>query len=373
MNRRISLHRDRQGQLQVFPSQPRATKKSKRPMMKCQPSYRASFVLENKDAFAPLRFTMGSSGWSNDCVRTVLVSPPTIENEEQARGSDTCPRMPAMEEVASDQSFKRSGFFQTKQSSPSSLEAHVSPIARSSLNLSEMHDLNIINEAASALLIMRFPIPSTAQQQANNYKHTFASQTNGMTRIKQETVSELAPLPFESLSPSSMSSGETESKADSANNRLKPLRLGVPADSDKLNSLHCFVRSELLELFVADNDKSLDAVARVGIRCVHCARAPLTDAPNMASFFPKSLQDIYRSVCTWQRVHFQACEHIPHEIRETYLRLKAHDKTRGKTSYWVTSALQLGVSDMGTKREGICFSKKSRRKYKIIRKSHFQV
>ena len=197
----------------------------------------------------------------------------------------------------------------------------------------------------------------------------------------------------------------------------------MPGDSKELNSLHCFVRSDLLELFaLPDNEsnegsgigKHIDAdtssnpddtieegseeeesnedhrrssrtsssmsskkrnsnrlneekrllrlfPGRVGLRCVHCAHIPRkrrsmelsikepTDfsKASMSTFYPKSLADLYRSVCTWQRVHFKACRHIPKSVRDQYWSLKDRDRSRGKTRYWANSARELGLIDAG--------------------------
>ena len=236
-----------------------------------------------------------------------------------------------------------------------------------------------------------------------------------------------------------------------------PNRLALPKDRDELNSLHCFVRSELLELFVVpspenqvsnqhknnstrttyseknsgkrkrrsctllneslslhtrSSDEEQDEESeyedgpvtrrrcnnrdhsqstkkstssygslttssvrlfpgRVGLRCVHCAHLPRQKQRNaicentsskasMPLFYPKSLNDLYRSVCTWQRVHFRNCPHIPTEVRETYWALKEGDRTRGKTKYWLVSAKKLGLVDsVGVhNRGGIQFSTK---------------
>lgn len=212
-----------------------------------------------------------------------------------------------------------------------------------------------------------------------------------------------------------------------------PNRLSMPNDAHELNSLHCYVRSELLELFVVghkdpsssskvgstnksiqhDSDISSDEQessgdeftessrrnrsscrmatrrdpkpsslmnanrmsdrlfpGRVGLRCKYCAHIPRSRQCNgsggeqslkkatMSSFYPKSLGDLYRSVCTWQRVHFRACCHIPQNVKDHYWSLKDGDRTRGKTRYWVTSAMEMGlVDDDGHGKGGVRFLK----------------
>mmetsp|Transcript_13053 Transcript_13053/g.16524 ORF Transcript_13053/g.16524 Transcript_13053/m.16524 type:complete len:203 (+) Transcript_13053:444-1052(+) len=98
---------------------------------------------------------------------------------------------------------------------------------------------------------------------------------------------------------------------------------------------------------------------RVGLRCVHCAHveshsqqdsyptavATASTVATKADFFPRSIHQLYREVCTWQRVHFQHCTHVPAECRKKYKYLKESDKSRGKTKYWEMSAKELGLVD----------------------------
>ena len=162
-----------------------------------------------------------------------------------------------------------------------------------------------------------------------------------------------------------------------------PTRLALPEDEEKLNSMHCFLRAELLEVFLVEEEKaknppppvvsenSLEAELqhspppnsspnRIGIRCVHCSRARKIygqecEAP-MAVFYPKSLAELYRLVTSWQRVHLRKCRNLPKGVRETYQTLRQTDKTRGKTHYWVTSAKKIGLKDSKRKAGGIVFA-----------------
>ena len=146
-----------------------------------------------------------------------------------------------------------------------------------------------------------------------------------------------------------------------------PTRLALPHDDSKLNSLHCFLRSELLEIFVVQksNNKSPthspgSSVGRVGLRCVHCAlvrqhhRDDRDEAP-MAVFYPKSIAEIYRLVTSWQRCHLRKCRNLPPPVRATWQSLRDNDKSRGKTHYWVTSAKEIGLVDCQSRAGGIRF------------------
>jgi hypothetical protein len=150
-----------------------------------------------------------------------------------------------------------------------------------------------------------------------------------------------------------------------------PKRLALEDDDNKLNTLHCFIRSELLEIFVVDQTicssppsaaGSGSALGRVGLRCVHCAQerrrlkvSDRNEAP-MAVFYPKCVSEIYRLITSWQRCHLRKCRNLPPKVREQWDELRKEDRSRGKTAYWVTSATQLGLVDCQSKGRGVRFS-----------------
>ena len=151
-----------------------------------------------------------------------------------------------------------------------------------------------------------------------------------------------------------------------------PKRLSMPQDKERLNQLHCFMRSDLLEVVViqpADDSKENDTfsktptstdplqIGRVGLRCVHCSMSHDggRTGPSMSTFYPKCTSEIYRLVTSWKRCHLSKCKNIPKSVREELSRLN-QVKARGKTSYWTESAAELGLVDMPTKIGGICFS-----------------
>jgi hypothetical protein len=152
-------------------------------------------------------------------------------------------------------------------------------------------------------------------------------------------------------------------------NIVEGMRLATPQDHEELNSLHCFVRAELLEACTLQlqtislsptSTVRLSPPRRVGFRCVFCGHKPRNErtGSSMSAFFPKSLQDIYRGVCTWQRLHFKSCLHTPDEVKKTYCSLKDTDRTRGRKSHWVKTAYQLGLRDADSQRGGIVWNPK---------------
>lgn len=163
-----------------------------------------------------------------------------------------------------------------------------------------------------------------------------------------------------------------------------PKSLALPNDSIKLNALHCFIRTDLLEIFVVEPSNEnikfrhapSSSVGRVGLRCVHCTRArrwignsnnsaggycnisSLTgrdDEAPMAVFYPKSVNEIYRLVTSWQRCHVRKCKSLPPSVRAIWNELRETEKSRGKTAYWADSAKQIGMVDCPSRAGGIRF------------------
>jgi hypothetical protein len=145
-----------------------------------------------------------------------------------------------------------------------------------------------------------------------------------------------------------------------------PTRLAQKYDDTKLNSLHCFLRSELLEIFVVQKSSHKSpthspgsSVGRVGLRCVHCAmvrkQKENRDEAPMAVFYPKSIAEIYRLVTSWQRCHLRKCRNLPPAVRSKWMSLRESDKSRGKTHYWITSAKELRLIDCQSRGGGIRF------------------
>ena len=123
-------------------------------------------------------------------------------------------------------------------------------------------------------------------------------------------------------------------------------------DEGNVNPLHCFVRKELVEVVVLGRDFGY----RVGLRCVYCGPLPKSERNvfSMSQFFPKSVEDMYRGVCTWQRIHFPHCKHVPEHMKVRYRELKQISlDTRGRKQYWIESAKALGMRNMDNNRSGV--------------------
>lgn len=186
-----------------------------------------------------------------------------------------------------------------------------------------------------------------------------ASHSSDRSEITQFSAPDLTSKP-------STESTEVESEFPAPIPENYPKRLALPYDDSKLNSLHCFLRSELLEVFAVEksNNKSPthspgSSVGRVGLRCVHCAlvhrQKDARDEAPMAVFYPKSIAEIYRLVTSWQRCHLRKCRNLPPAVRSKWQSLRDSDKSRGKTQYWITSAKEIGLIDCRSRAGGIRF------------------
>jgi hypothetical protein len=76
--------------------------------------------------------------------------------------------------------------------------------------------------------------------------------------------------------------------------------LGIDEDPNWLSEFHCFVRSELVEVFRASHEdvkarNNSIAYHQVGIRCRFCAHMTPSARAGRSSAFPSSLRQIYQS------------------------------------------------------------------------------
>lgn len=259
-------------------------------------------------------------------------------------------------------------------------EDSISPTASTTSNpLQERHpnQMEAKTEAASILLQLGSMLKKTdtSQYQDTATPAPAVSPSNTVPDCIEESKScdrsemtdESSPdLTSEPSNDSADTTGTVESDFPALIPENYPKRLALPFDESKLNSLHCYLRSELLEIFVVERSQTKSpthspgsSVGRVGLRCVHCAisrkqREDRDEAP-MAVFYPKSIAEIYRLVTSWQRCHLRKCRSLPPSVRAQWQALRDSDKSRGKTHYWVTSAKQIGLVDCVSRAGGVRF------------------
>jgi len=226
------------------------------------------------------------------------------------------------------------------------------------------------NKEIKKHIVTKLSVPSSSSNNHNiqpgilgrTKTDRFSTRRNNQSR---HAASQLQPSVVSSLSPTST----TQKKKVVRINFVKKIeRLAHPTDCLNVNSLHCFVRQELLDVFVLSpgNSENTDVIRRVGLRCAYCGHLSkskrekgidgISGCHNMSSFYPKSIEDLYRSVCVWQRVHFPNCPYVPDNIKSKYSLLKQHDLSRGKTRHWERTARLMGLRNASNSdRQGIVY------------------
>lgn len=312
-----------------------------------------------------------------------LVSPLLSIMEEQSTtitSYDPHTPMPA-EECASFQAYKRVSMSSISSGDTPSLSSDIECkkiFDAASWDLNAIH--TPITDAASALITMMHS-KTFCSRTANDVDNIISSRS-----AKKTTVIKASPKAVPKKAKKTFNRPLTSAGAKNATVASSPavafkriprrfiddptlptlkrgMRLAMPNDRQELNTLHCFVRAELLEVFVLDiehlqSERATPAAGhRVGIRCVHCGKLPKSEraGTSMSTFFPKSLQDIYRGVCTWQRIHFKACRHMPEEFKGMYWKFKDTDRSRGKKKHWVKSAYAMGFRNVDNDRSGVIY------------------
>jgi hypothetical protein len=204
--------------------------------------------------------------------------------------------------------------------------------------------------------------PSRVLQNASHCLNNTSKHRQQQSRAKKPRQQTKQVSSSSSLRPAPLV--QPASKQHPAVPATYPRRLGLPNDSVKLNQLHCFVREQLLEIFVVEPRGSSSSsaaegvtasgtsVGRVGLRCFFCALNRRTDASYraeteapMAVFYPKRVAEIYRLVTSWQRCHVRKCRSMPPAVRGRWEELRRSEKCRGKTAYWTDAAHEIGLID----------------------------
>jgi hypothetical protein len=130
--------------------------------------------------------------------------------------------------------------------------------------------------------------------------------------------------------------------------------LATDEDQNWLSEFLCFVRSELVEVFRANQDdvKSRNSskkvcLGQVGIRCRFCAHLPLSARASRSSSYPSSISRIYQSLTMMLRDHFSACSAVPPHVKQRFIELKGKTSQGATDSkhYWVHSGHKLGLVD----------------------------
>jgi hypothetical protein len=139
------------------------------------------------------------------------------------------------------------------------------------------------------------------------------------------------------------------------------LMLGIDEDHNWLSRYHCYVRTNISEVFEASIEDCRGRshnvrVGQVGIRCRFCSKVDQTYRGGRAAAFPSSLQQVYQSFNMMLRDHFQSCKHISPEVAERLIavRDKASHGAPETRNYWVYAARKLGLTDCETGKGIVC-------------------
>lgn len=204
-------------------------------------------------------------------------------------------------------------------------------------------------------------------------KRKEASLTDGAHDLYDEKNSEAGLLKlaessevYETETESSSDEGETVGrqavKAKSRSSEKKKanswyegcVMLTKADDSSWLSELHCYARSELVEVFSYKETDGLEgysgrkepSVGQVGIRCAFCKTLPPEERPAGCLTFPDSLSSIHSKVGDMIRLHFHSCPALPDDTKETFKSLRGFGpKQDDSQQYWIDAARDIGLAN----------------------------
>jgi hypothetical protein len=129
------------------------------------------------------------------------------------------------------------------------------------------------------------------------------------------------------------------SKSDSIDEEFGIKSLYSSNDEDFMNSVHCKVRDEVLEVCRTVSGK-------IFLRCACCKDIPLNKRAKSSAVSPTRVGTIYRAMVRFMMNHFPACEHIPQRIKEMKAKPpKSGTNEGGIQEYWISSADEKGLVD----------------------------
>ncbi|KAL9184526.1 hypothetical protein ACHAXT_012496 [Thalassiosira profunda] len=137
--------------------------------------------------------------------------------------------------------------------------------------------------------------------------------------------------------------------------------MGAPNDEDNLSEKQCYVRTRLMEVFLAekeDTEKSVrnsraKFVGQVGLRCVFCVPAmDAKDRVERAICYPTATGKFYQASQDMQHFHFAYCPAVPPQVRVAYQELRtsmnhrrAGEDRMSPKEYWAMHCAEVGMVD----------------------------
>lgn len=233
-------------------------------------------------------------------------------------------------------------------------------------NLRRYHDLQTLSTPSTVLLPF-------SQGVSNLPRNLIPTHSLDALSLLQQDNTMVAPSPPSTTSATILTMPPTHSQLELPLCDESPLEpyykrpifhLGVDEDPNWLSEFHCFVRSDMIEVFRASNDdvktrNNSICYHQVGLRCRFCAHLLPNVRAGRASAFPSSIRQIYQSLTMMLRDHFGNCEALPLHTKEKFhlLRDKSTQGATDSKRFWVYSAMKVGMVDSP---RGIVIDRQSR-------------
>jgi len=131
-------------------------------------------------------------------------------------------------------------------------------------------------------------------------------------------------------------------------------------DGGILGEYQTLLRQQL-ELFEADGQDVISGTFRqgrsapiqlgqIGLRCKHCATAPLAVHTKGSVYFSQTIKGMYQIAQNMSKVHLcERCPRLPLEIKKRMIVLRnRRHRASGGRAYWIRHLRELGLYEDGT-------------------------
>eukprot|EP00534_Pseudo-nitzschia_fraudulenta_P018193 CAMPEP_0201261886 /NCGR_PEP_ID=MMETSP0853-20130426/5981_1 /ASSEMBLY_ACC=CAM_ASM_000640 /TAXON_ID=183588 /ORGANISM="Pseudo-nitzschia fraudulenta, Strain WWA7" /LENGTH=222 /DNA_ID=CAMNT_0047565011 /DNA_START=21 /DNA_END=689 /DNA_ORIENTATION=- len=151
---------------------------------------------------------------------------------------------------------------------------------------------------------------------------------------------------------------DEDSKASSSSQF--PRLLYKETDDAILGEYQTMLRQQL-ELFEADGHDVINGTFRqgrttpirlgqIGLRCRHCAMAPLSVRTKGSVYFSQTIKGMYQIAQNMSKVHLcERCTRIPQDVKKRMVALRSRrHRASGGRAYWIRHLRELGIYEDGT-------------------------
>mmetsp|Transcript_15006 Transcript_15006/g.34790 ORF Transcript_15006/g.34790 Transcript_15006/m.34790 type:complete len:708 (+) Transcript_15006:128-2251(+) len=139
-----------------------------------------------------------------------------------------------------------------------------------------------------------------------------------------------------------------------------PRVLYCDSDDAILGEYQTLLRQQL-ELFEADSHDVINGTFRqgrttpirlgqIGLRCKHCAKAPLSVRTKGSVYFSQTIKGMYQIGQNMSKVHLcERCTRIPPDIKKRMITLRnRRHRASGGRAYWIRHLREMGINEDGT-------------------------